>query len=87
MIMGALDYILSKRSNRIPQVRSAVGRENLNYLKRLPERCKEHIWQFNVKTLSKELQKMNFKRIHFQTTYQNILGTLKRKDSWRITAF
>jgi hypothetical protein len=89
IITGALDYVFSQtKRGYTPKVKSsALGLKNLDYFRRLPERCREHLWQFNTETLKKELHKMNFKRVNVKTTYHNLLRILKWKDSWRIIAY
>jgi len=86
IIKGALDYV-SQTSSRSLSKDSSLGIKNLNYFRRLPERCREHVWQFNVKILEKELYNMNFTHVSVETTFHNITRFFKWKDSWRITAF
>jgi len=88
IIKGALDYVSEAKNSNVSQIdHCSLGLKNLDYFRRLPERCREHLWQFNLKTLEKELYNMNFTHVNFETTYHNILRVLKRRDSWRITAF
>jgi len=87
IVKGILDYVSQTKNSNVSQFQiCSLGLKNLDYFRRLPERCREHLWQFDDKILKKELKKMNFKHISVETTYHNLLGGFKRKDSWRITA-
>lgn len=89
IITGAVDYAFSKiQSDYTPKVKSsALGMRNLDYFRRLPERCREHLWQFNVNSLKEELHKMKFRKVNVETTYHDLMRALKWKDSWRIIAY
>jgi len=88
IVKGVIDYVSQTKSSNASQIKSSsLSLRNLDYFRRLPERCREHLWQFDVKTLEKELFNMNFTHVNVETTYHNLLKVLKRKDSWRIIAF
>jgi len=88
IIKGVLNYVSQAKSSDASMVNScSLNLKNLDYFRRLPERCREHLWQFDVKTLEKESYNMNFTHVSVETTYHNILRIFRRKDSWRITAF
>lgn len=88
IVKGVIDYVSQAKSRDVyPTKNSPQGLKNLDYFRRLPERCREHLWQFDVKTLEKELYNMSFTHVNVETTHHSLLKILRWKDSWRITAF